>query len=241
MKTCVDPWARDLNLNLSMGFPARCRYSKCTLTHKRYCNIALSITFVIWRGQAPLSIWKCSSSEKICVWRYVSLYYLLEFTTFAVDHDPNASLSCAFTWKPLNYRLNCNKCYCGTNKTAVCNFCLLRGDYLRRGALLFSQCPSNLSSPAKNINRCKKVRCWWTFYVSAALCLLLNHVQTSRLVCLVSRRSSMPRRTSAHPSFRPNSCRTPTRRWPVLSRGALKGLFSERCLSRWGVMGPEIA
>ena len=39
---------------------------------------------------------------KICVWRYVSLYYLLEFTTFAVDHDPNASLSCAFIWKPLN-------------------------------------------------------------------------------------------------------------------------------------------
>ena len=34
-----------------------------------------------------------------------------EFTTFAVDHDPNASLSCPFTWKPLNCRLNCNKCY----------------------------------------------------------------------------------------------------------------------------------
>ena len=38
---------------------------------------------------------------KICVWRYVSPYYLLEFTTFAVDHDPNASLPCAFTWKPI--------------------------------------------------------------------------------------------------------------------------------------------
>ena len=48
---------------------------------------------------------------KICVWRYVSLYYLLEITTFAVDHDPNASLSCTFTWKPLNCRLNCNNCY----------------------------------------------------------------------------------------------------------------------------------
>ena len=47
---------------------------------------------------------------KICVWRYVSPYYLLEFTTFAVDHDPNASLSCAFTRKPLNCRLNCNNC-----------------------------------------------------------------------------------------------------------------------------------
>ena len=34
-----------------------------------------------------------------------------EFTTLAVDHDPNASLSCPFTWKPLNCRLNCNKCY----------------------------------------------------------------------------------------------------------------------------------
>ena len=29
------------------------------------------------------------------------------FATFAVDHDPNASLSCASTWKPLNCRLNC--------------------------------------------------------------------------------------------------------------------------------------
>ena len=48
---------------------------------------------------------------KIYVWRYVSPYYLLEFTTFADDHDPNASLSCAFTWKPLNCRLNCNNCY----------------------------------------------------------------------------------------------------------------------------------
>ena len=37
----------------------------------------------------------------------VSPCYLLEFTTFAVDHDPNASLSCTFTWKPLNFRLNC--------------------------------------------------------------------------------------------------------------------------------------
>ena len=45
-------------------------------------------------------------------WRYVSPYYLLEFTTFAVDHDPNASLSCAFTSKPLNCRLNHNNCYC---------------------------------------------------------------------------------------------------------------------------------
>ena len=50
---------------------------------------------------------------KICIWRYASPYYLLEFTTFAVDHDPNASLSCTFTWKPLNCRLNCNiNCYC---------------------------------------------------------------------------------------------------------------------------------
>ena len=47
---------------------------------------------------------------KICVWSYVSPYYLLEFTTFAVDHDPNASLSCAF--KLLNCRLKCNNCYC---------------------------------------------------------------------------------------------------------------------------------
>ena len=45
---------------------------------------------------------------KICVWRYVYPHYLLEITTFSVDHDPNTSLSCAFTWKPLNYRLNCN-------------------------------------------------------------------------------------------------------------------------------------
>ena len=47
--------------------------------------------------------------KKICVWRYVSPYYLLEFTTFAVDHDPNASFS--YTWKPLNCRLKRNKCY----------------------------------------------------------------------------------------------------------------------------------
>ena len=31
--------------------------------------------------------------RKICIWRYVSPYYLLEFATFAVDHDPNTSLS----------------------------------------------------------------------------------------------------------------------------------------------------
>ena len=31
--------------------------------------------------------------------------------TISVDHDPNASLSCAFTWKPLNCRLNCDNCY----------------------------------------------------------------------------------------------------------------------------------
>ena len=48
---------------------------------------------------------------KIHVWRYVSPYYLLEFTNVAVDHDPNASLSCAFTWKSLNCGLNCNNCY----------------------------------------------------------------------------------------------------------------------------------
>ena len=50
---------------------------------------------------------------KICVWRYVSPYYLLEFTIFAVDHNPNASLSCAFTSAlshPPNCRLNCNNC-----------------------------------------------------------------------------------------------------------------------------------
>ena len=40
-----------------------------------------------------------------------SPYYLLEFTIFSVDHDPNASISCAFTWRPLNCRLNCNNCY----------------------------------------------------------------------------------------------------------------------------------
>ena len=32
--------------------------------------------------------------RKICDWRYVILHYLLEFTTFAVDDDPNTSLSC---------------------------------------------------------------------------------------------------------------------------------------------------
>ena len=30
----------------------------------RGISIALSIAFVIWRGQAPLNIWTCSSSEK---------------------------------------------------------------------------------------------------------------------------------------------------------------------------------
>ena len=58
---------------------------------------------------------------KICVWRYVSPYYLLEFTTFAVDHDPNASLSCAFTWKPLKCRLNCKDSgYNGTHNQVNC-------------------------------------------------------------------------------------------------------------------------
>ena len=42
---------------------------------------------------------------------YVFPYVLVEFTTFAIDHDPNTSLSCAVTMKPLNYRLNCNNCY----------------------------------------------------------------------------------------------------------------------------------
>ena len=70
----------------------------------RGISIALSIAFVIWWGQAPLNIWICSSSEK---YARLEVCYLLEFTTFAVDHDPNASLSCTFTWKPLNFRLNC--------------------------------------------------------------------------------------------------------------------------------------
>ena len=34
--------------------------------------------------------------RKICVWRYVSPYYLLEFTTFAVDHDPKRLTSMRF-------------------------------------------------------------------------------------------------------------------------------------------------
>ena len=67
-----------------------------------------------WDGRTyrGISILNMLFFRKICVWRYVSPYYLLEFTTFAVDHDPNASLSCTFTRKPLNCRLNCNNCYC---------------------------------------------------------------------------------------------------------------------------------
>ena len=66
--------------------------------------------FVIWRGQAPLNTWTCSSSEKYA-FVGVSPYYFLEFTTSAADYDPNASLSYAIPWKPLNCRLNCNNCY----------------------------------------------------------------------------------------------------------------------------------
>ena len=55
--------------------------------------------------------WNMLFFGKICIWRYVSPYYLLKFTTVAVDHDPNASLSCALTWKPLNCRLNSYNCY----------------------------------------------------------------------------------------------------------------------------------
>ena len=40
----------------------------------------ISIAFVIWRGQAPLNIW--TFLGKICVWRYVSPYYLLETPHF---------------------------------------------------------------------------------------------------------------------------------------------------------------
>ena len=58
----------------------------------------ISITFVIlydenrhhWTFEHALL-------QKNMYWSYVSPYYLLEFTTFAVDHEPNASLSCAFT------------------------------------------------------------------------------------------------------------------------------------------------
>ena len=66
---------------------------------------------VIWRGQAPLNIWICSSWEKYAFGGMFPPYYLLEFTIFTVDHDPNASLSCTFTWKLLNCGLNCNNCY----------------------------------------------------------------------------------------------------------------------------------
>ena len=58
--------------------------------------------------------------RKICVWRYASPYYLLDwvhYCTFAVDQDPNASLSCTFTWKLLNCRLNHNNCYSEIHKS----------------------------------------------------------------------------------------------------------------------------
>ena len=48
---------------------------------------------------------------KMCVWRCVSPYYLLEFNTFAVDLDPDTSISCAVTWKSLNCRLKRNNYY----------------------------------------------------------------------------------------------------------------------------------
>ena len=69
---------------------------------------------------------------KICVWRYVSPYYLLEFTTFAVDHDPNTSLSCVFTWKPLNCRLNCNNCYSLQGEAHHVLIVCILNDYLQR-------------------------------------------------------------------------------------------------------------
>ena len=65
---------------------------------------------------------------KIYVWRYVSPHYLLEFTTSAVDHDPNASLPCDFTWKPLNCRLNCKYCY--WMKASLLFYCFMRAGIL---------------------------------------------------------------------------------------------------------------
>ena len=87
------------NWSNKVGWENLCWHEQC----------ALSIAFVIWRGQTPHWIFEHALLQK--KYAYVSPYYWLEITTFAVDHDPNASLSCTFTWKPLNCRLNCNNCY----------------------------------------------------------------------------------------------------------------------------------
>ena len=44
--------------------------TKVTRWGGRLNIIALSIAFVIWWGQAQLNIWTCSSSKKVCIWRY---------------------------------------------------------------------------------------------------------------------------------------------------------------------------
>ena len=92
--------------------PQKKTCGSCALTHKRYCKHCSKHRFCYMaKAGTTEHLNMLFFGKKICIWRYVSPYYLLDFTTFAVDHDPNASLSCAFTCKPLNCRLNCNKCY----------------------------------------------------------------------------------------------------------------------------------
>ena len=65
----------------------------------RGISIALSITFVIWRGQAPLNIWTCSSSEKyafggmfpctICLSSLLSLLIMTQTPHFHVLSNGN--------------------------------------------------------------------------------------------------------------------------------------------------------
>ena len=102
----------------------------CTLTHKPYCKHRSKHRFCYMARAGTTKHLNMLFFGKIYVWRYVSPFYLLEFTTFAVDHDPNASLSCAFTWKPLNCRLNYNNCYfklLENNRGFIVKICIWSG------------------------------------------------------------------------------------------------------------------
>ena len=61
--------ARDLNLNLSMGFPAHCRHSKCTLTHKRYCKHRSKHRFCYMARTGTTEHLNMLFFGKKCVWR----------------------------------------------------------------------------------------------------------------------------------------------------------------------------
>ena len=118
------PWRESVYVSSNLTFWLFCRTSDSSLIPiVRHCTAygssnrsnKVGCENLSWHKHRFCYMARAGTTEHLNMlfFGYVSQYYLLEFTTFAVGHDPNASLSCAFTWKPLNCRLNCNNCYSG--------------------------------------------------------------------------------------------------------------------------------